>query len=99
MANRKRQLALLTAIAVAIVILFSITFIALELDHDCVGDNCPICQQLSICNNTLHLLSAAIILAALVLAILAASYFYFAPITACILRRETLVSRKVKLSD
>ena len=36
------------------VIIFSVTFIAVEAEHDCTGEDCPICFNVSLCAGTLR---------------------------------------------
>jgi len=55
----KRIFTLLLIAAVCFVMLFSVCFIASETQHDCLGENCMICAQLSACENILRLLSCA----------------------------------------
>lgn len=37
--------------------LSSVTFIALEANHECSDDDCPVCLQLCVCMNTLKALT------------------------------------------
>ena len=60
MEKKKRVLAALFAVSVLFVILYSALFIAAHADHDCVGDDCPICYQINICQSTLKNLSFAV---------------------------------------
>lgn len=46
--------AMVLALLLAIVLLFSIGFIVLEADHDCSGENCAVCFVLHICENALQ---------------------------------------------
>lgn len=98
MEKKKRGVAILLAATVLLVMLYSALFIAAEADHDCVGENCPICYQIDVCHNMLENFSLAICPA-----VFAAAFTY-------ILCRSisthtdyaqsyTLVSLKVKLSN
>ena len=49
MEAKKRIIAILLAATVLFVMLYSALFIAAEADHDCVGENCPICYQINVC--------------------------------------------------
>ena len=55
----KRIVTLLLIAAVCFAMLFSVSFIASESHHDCIGENCIICTQLSICENILRSLGCA----------------------------------------
>lgn len=49
---RQRTRRLLAAVGVAFLLgcqIFSVAYIAHEADHDCNGDDCPICVQLQQC--------------------------------------------------
>lgn len=54
MTKRKRLIASVLALTVALVMLFFVCFIVAEADHDCVGENCPICYQICICENVMR---------------------------------------------
>ena len=98
MANKKRILSAALAVLVLFVVLYSVFFIAAESHHDCIGENCPICYQISVCENTLRNISLAV--CAMVFAI-ALIYTLCGSVSACagILPSYTLVSLKVKLTD
>ena len=49
----------LLAVVLAVVMLSSAVYIAVEADHDCSGDDCAICRQISICENLLKSLGLA----------------------------------------
>ncbi len=98
MTRKKRILALLIAAAVFFVMIFSALYIAAESNHNCIGENCPICCQINACRNTLKNLSSAVFTAAFAAAF---TYFLCRSISACtnITPSFTLVSLKVKLTD
>ena len=98
MEKKKRVLAALLAVAVLFVMLYSALFIAAHVDHDCDGEDCPICYQINICQNTLKNLSFAVSAVALAAAF---TYALCRIIPSCteVARTFTLVSLKVKLTD
>lgn len=51
--KRQRTLAFAAFIAFVIITVFSALFIVNETDHDCAGDNCPICAAIKSAENTL----------------------------------------------
>lgn len=79
-------------------VLFSAFYIAVEADHDCCGEGCPICACIQMCENTLREIVGRTIakLSALspVLCI-----FLIAATFAASIPQETLVSGKVRLND
>ena len=98
MTKKKRIISLIVAVAVFFVMLYSALYIAAEANHDCVGENCPICYQISVCENTLKNLSLAVCAAAFAAAF---TYTLCRSISACadVTPSYTLVSLKVKLTD
>ncbi len=93
----KRIYAGVLAIMMLAVLMLSSMFIAIEANHHCEDDDCPICESIHQCLNILHgfgnkgTVSLVIIP---VIAVLANSY-----LPVCDIRFATLVSRKVRLND
>lgn len=88
----------LLAAVLAVVMLFSAVYIAVEADHDCSGEDCAICRQISICENLLKTLGLAGAAAAI------SAAFTYTVCRAILPRAEmngtlTLVALKVKLSN
>ena len=97
MEARKKIVALCLAATVLFVTLCSAFFIAAEADHDCIGENCPICYQVNVCQNILkNTLPAAC-------AALSAAFAYAlcrnVSAYTIYLQRHTLISLKVELLD
>lgn len=87
----------LLAILLALVLVCAFFFVAFEAEHDCTGENCRICCQISTCLRTLGqllLIAAAVCAAALLMTRLAVCRTG-AVCVAC----TTLIRQKVKLSD
>lgn len=80
------------------IVLFSAFYIAAEADHDCCGEDCPICACIHQCENILRGIGdgAAVQSAAVapVILILFAAAFVIAAFS-----QDTLVSRKVRLNN
>lgn len=98
MGKRKKIAAVLFIVTILFFILGSALFIAAEVDHDCVGEGCTICHQISICRNTLKNLSIAVSAAAF------AAAFTDIPCRGSFARTDcaqsdTPVSLKVKLTN
>lgn len=98
MEKKKKIAAILLAVAVLLVVLYSALFIAAETNHDCTGENCPICYQINVCQNALKNLSSAVCTAILTAAFI---HTLCKNILICrnFVQNYTLVSLKVKLSD
>ena len=88
----------LLAAVLAVVMLSSAIYLAVEADHDCSGEDCAICHQINVCENLLKSIELAGSAAATVAAIL---YILCRIIPSCteVARTFTLVSLKVKLSN
>ena len=98
MKKKNRIIAMFLAVMVLFVMLYSALFIVAHAEHDCVGENCPICYQISVCENTLKNLSLAVCAVAFAAAF---TYTLCRSISACadVTPSYTLVSLKVKLTD
>lgn len=99
MYTKKQKILTSVICAVFIVVtFFSIFFIVKEADHDCTGENCPICACIHQAEETLQQLGAGTVgaedfLPAIEMAALAlACAFLFVPCT-------SLISQKVRLND
>ena len=88
----------LLAAVLAVVMLSSAVYLAVEADHDCSGDDCAICRQISICENLLKSLGLAGAAAAISAAF---TYTVCRAILPCAETSGTLtlVALKVKLSN
>ena len=88
----------LLAAVLAVVMLSSAIYIAVEANHDCSGDDCAICRQISICENLLKSLGLAGAAAAITAAL---PYTVCRAILPCaeMSGTLTLVALKVKLSN
>ena len=98
MVEEKRAWAAILACILAAVMLFSVSFIALEADHDCAGEDCVICAVLSVCEDALHLLvgpGSGMSLTLLIVSTAAFIRFEEHSILCC----PTPVTLKTKLSD
>ncbi len=61
---RRITVIIITAL-IALAMLSSAAFIAVEADHDCTGENCAVCCAISFCVNTFKSIAASFIAAAL----------------------------------
>ena len=94
--NTGRILAGVLAVAVLLALLLSAFYLAAEADHDCTGDDCPVCALLHQCEHLLRGYAAVAVAAAVLAAVLqlrAAADF------ACGVRRPTPVSVRVRLNN
>ncbi len=81
-----------------VIVLFSAFSIAAEADHECSGEDCPVCVCIHQCENALHRIgdgiTVRITVAAPVILILLAAAFAITAVS-----RNTLISRKVRLNN
>ena len=98
MTKKFRFLTGLLAVVLAVVMLSSAVYIAVEADHDCSGDDCAICHQISVCEDLLKSLGLVGAAAAVTAAF---TYTMCKAILPCteMIGTLTLVSLKVKLSN
>ena len=80
-----------------LIVLLSVAFLVAEAEHDCVGEDCPVCEQIRQCENILRQFGCAA-LALLVSALIAGaaflvSFHFQAAVPA------TPVSRKVRMNN
>lgn len=95
---KKKSLALLSAVFILVVLLFSFLFILVEADHDCHGDDCPICKIVAIAQNVVRGIAAGGLSSALLIAFILAANKYLFP-TEQKRRYVTPVSLRVKLTE
>ena len=98
MRKHRKITGMLIAAILVLAMLCPFIFITVEANHDCVGKNCSICQQITACENLIQNLGNAGVVAA---AAIATGYLLCCCIT---MKQETesrltLVSLKVKLSN
>lgn len=81
-----------------VIVLFSAFYIAAETDHDCTGEDCPVCACIQLCESTLRGISDGISVASSViipfLFILSAAALFVTAVPS-----DTLISRKVRMNN
>lgn len=56
----RRTIALLTALILAFCLVFSSAYFGVNADHECLSsEDCPICTEMSLCNELTHALGSA----------------------------------------
>ena len=98
MTGKQRTAALTAAFVLLLAMVYSTFFIAVEINHECSGEDCPVCCQLAACENTVRSFSADAMTTVFAAAALFSFFFTFSDHEVCPFR-NTLVSLKVKLSD
>ncbi len=93
-----RFVAGIMAVMMLVVVLFSVTFIVVEIHHDCCGEDCPVCACISQCESILQqfgygmTLQAAVISLAVILVLCNFLSFF-------IRAQDSPVSRKVRMNN
>ena len=94
----KRIAAGIMVLLMLVAMLFSAFYIAAEADHECMGEDCPICACIQQCENTLHHFGDRL---AVQVAIIVPVIFIL--ISAILLSvdfaQETPISKKVRLNN
>ena len=98
MTKKFRFMVRLLAVVLAVVMLSSAVYLAVEADHDCSGEDCAICHQIGVCESLLKSLGLAGAAAVITVAF---TYTMCRAILPCteMIGTLTLVSLKVKLSN
>ena len=98
--KKKQILALLAAVLVTAVLLLSGLFIATHENHECIGDDCPVCAQMETCAAVIRLITEATGAGAVFLftytAVKESVNLYLAGLNLC---PVSLVSLKIRLDD
>ncbi len=89
----------LTVTVLLFVMLFSISYVSLESDHDCCGEECHICECLEACGNALRFVRTGAGTGANAAITAYAVFFLITVVFAnAIFTRETPVSDKIRLN-
>ena len=93
-----RSAAFLLAAGTLVAAVCSLLFLVRELDHDCTGEDCPVCAVMQLCEGGLRTLSAAG-----TAHMSAAGSFYVCAVLLfvlfCLIYRPILASHKVRLNN
>lgn len=92
-------MALLLCLGMAVVLITSSAFMIHEMNHDCIGEDCKVCEQIAV---TSHLLRSLSLLGVILLALyasLAAAYKLFKHPSSNFYSLPTLVRWKVRLNN
>ena len=99
MANRRRVSALILCVGLVLILAVSTVFIAHEADHDCCGEDCPICRMIALTTALMRILCLIAATGLLWSVLSAASSAFRHPVSVCLRREDTPVSRKTRIND
>ena len=95
----KRGYALLLCIGLILVLFVSSAFLIQEADHDCCGEDCPVCRTIALTTALMRIL-CLIAAAGLLWSVLNAAPTVFRhPVSVCLRSEDTPVSRKTRIND
>ena len=96
--NARRVVAVFIAAVLILTMLFSKYYVVREQHHECHGVECPICHNISVCEQFLNQISTGLIhLAISVVAVMIVTVVLLSEVEN--LSRPTLVSFKVRLDN
>ncbi len=98
MVTKRRFAAAILAALILVAATASLFIVVHEADHDCIGEGCPICAVVTVCQNTLKTLSVALAVFAAIAASVCFTVIFITVFNASF-HNETPVSLKVKLLD
>ena len=96
---RKRGYALLLCVGLILALFVSSAFLIHEADHDCSGEDCPICRTIALTTalmRTICLAAAMWLFGSVLTAVLSACHI---PESVCLHTEGTPVSRKTRIND
>ena len=96
---RKRGYALLLCVGLILALFVSSAFLIHEADHDCSGEDCPICRTIALTTalmRTICLAAAMWLFGSVLTAVLSACHV---PESVCLHTEGTPVSRKTRIND
>lgn len=93
--NTRRIAAGIVGVMMLVVVLLSASYIAAEADHDCTGDDCPICVCIQQCENILNQVGGVATQVSIVAPVVFLLLFMLFSVYS--ISQETLVSKKVRL--
>ena len=95
--NTRRIVAGIMVVMMFVVVLFSVFCIAVEANHDCTGDDCPICACIQQCENILNQVGDGVSRGSIVAPVVFLLLFVLFSVYSIL--QETLVSTKVRLNN
>ncbi len=93
-----RFTAWILAVLVVLLMLVSYSFIAKEANHDCTGEDCPVCAFIQQCESTMHRIGSGLIIPAVCLIPVILCFFSILT-TVTVILQETPVLNKVRLNN
>lgn len=100
MQNKKlNKVRIALAVLLLVFSIFSVINIALERNHECSGENCPICFVISTAEQNLKLLSLTAVFAATSSLFIASNKSVLISSKIPLIKSNTLISQKIRIND
>lgn len=100
MQNKKlNKVRIALAVLLLVFSIFSVINIALERNHECSGENCPICFVISTVEQNLKLLSLIAVFAATSSLFIASNKSVLISSKIPLIKSNTLISQKIRIND
>lgn len=99
MMNRKQIGILMLSIGLVLMLIASSALIIHEADHECTGENCPVCQAVAVSINVLRALGMALLFLLTFIALQQSNHIRSFCQQHDRLFSHTLVSWKIRLND
>lgn len=94
----KKSIAAMLGVALILGVLFSAFYIANEYEHDCTGEDCPICQYIAECEAFVNQISTGIVFIFAAILLISFAVKAFENLSEAV-SYDTLVSQKVRLNN
>ena len=94
---KRNKVATILAVLLIVFFVVSIFFIAHESDHECIGEDCPICEQIVICEKTIEEFGTGLITIILILATVFGGVYKLLSLGDNRTKNESLVSLKIEM--
>lgn len=99
MQDRKKRIALFLCLGLILVLLASSAYIIHEANHDCTGEDCPVCQMIAVNLSVLRLSVIAVLALTAIRALLNLVRSHHKTEQSAFPFFGTLVSLKIRLND
>lgn len=96
--GKNRIIAIIMMIAVVSVMLFSTVYLEEQADHDCTGEDCPICAMMIQCSNNLKQMGGVVAVVVCV-ALFVCACESLQEYSVNLVSFHSLISQKVRLND
>ena len=94
---KSKKISIILAFIMIIFLSFSIFFLVQEIDHECSGEDCFICEKVAVCEKTLKEFGTGITIVIVAVAAVYGGVYKFFCSDKNVLKMENLVSLKIEM--